>query len=175
MISITIKCFEIIVLLALALISDIKTYKIKNNIVFPFIIIGILTNMHLHGIAGIVFSFKGLIAPILLLIIFFALRMLGAGDIKLFSAIGSIMGLEFILYTILYSFLAGGAIALLLIIVRKNGIKRFTYFFQYLKSCFLNLAILPYTDFDDKSDGGKFRFAFAIACGVAIYAIIIYH
>lgn len=172
-IYIAIKCIEIIILLILALKSDIKTYKIKNNIVLPFIVIGFLTNMYLDGIAGILFSFKGMAFPIITLIIFFVLRMLGAGDIKLFSAIGAIMGLEFVLYTIVYSFLAGGVISLVLIIIRKNVFERFKHFFQYLKSCILTQSILQYTDFDDKSDGGKFRFAFAMVCGVFINIVIL--
>lgn len=165
---ITTKYFELSILLILALISDIKTYKIKNIIVYPFIIIGIITNFYLNGLDGVFFSLKGMFAPILLLIIFFILRMLGAGDIKFFSAIGSIMGVQFVIFTILYSFLSGGVIALLLMIVRKNGIKRFIYLFKYLKSCFITLSILPYTDFSDKSDEGKFRFAIAIVCGVCV-------
>lgn len=155
-------------LITLALISDIKTYKIKNYILLPFIIAGFITNIYIDGISGLVFSFKGMAVPSILLITLFALRMLGAGDIKLFSTIGAIMGLDFVLYTMAYSFLAGGAMALFLIIFRKNGIERFKYLFEYLKSCIITLSILPYTDFKDKSDGGKFRFAFAIAFGVLI-------
>lgn len=168
MIIITIKYFEITILLILALISDIKTYKIKNSILYPFIILGVITNFHLNGLDGVFFSLKGVITPFLLLIIFFILRMLGAGDIKLFSAIGSIMGGELVLYTILYAFLVGGLIALLLMIIRKNGGNRLKHLFQYLKSCLITHSVLPYTDFNDKNDGGKFRFTIAIVCGVCI-------
>lgn len=171
--TITAKYFELSIVLILALISDIRTYKIKNSITFPFIIIGIVTNIYLNSLEGLFFSLKGIIVPILLLIIFFILRMLGAGDIKLFCAIGSIMGAEFILYTILYAFLTGGVMALLLIIIRKNGIKRFKYLFKYIKSCFITLSILPYTDFSDKSDKGKFRFAVAITCGVCVNLLVV--
>jgi len=169
---ITIKYIELIILMSLALISDIKTYKIKNKIVYPFTLIGLMTNLYSNGLEGLLFSLKGMIIPVLLLIIFFALRMLGAGDIKLFSAIGAIMGLGFVLQAIIYSFLTGGVIALLIIIARKNGMKRFKYFFQYLKSCFLTVSILPYTDFNDKNDGGKFRFTFAIIGGVGLSLFI---
>ncbi len=168
MISIILKYIELALLLILALISDIKTYKIKNNIVYPFIIIGFITNLYLGGLDGLISSFKGMMIPIIILIIFFVLRMLGAGDIKLFSAIGAIMGIEFVLISIIYSFLAGGAIALLLIILRRNGIERLKHLFMYLKSCIITFSLLPYADFNDKSDGGKFRFAFAVVCGVAI-------
>lgn len=173
MISIILKYCELALLLILALISDIKTYKIKNNIVYPFILIGLITNLYLDGLDGLTSSFKGIIIPIALLILLFILRMLGAGDIKLFSAIGSIMGLEFVTYTIIYSFIAGGVMALSTIIIRKNGIKRLVYLFQYIKSCFLTMSALPYTDFEDKSDGAKFRFAFAVVGGVGINLCIL--
>jgi prepilin peptidase CpaA len=151
--------------------SDIETYKIKNIIVYPFIIIGIITNLYLDGIGGLFFSLKGVIIPIFLLNILFILRMLGAGDIKLFSAIGAIMGGKFVLYTILYSFLCGGFIALLLIIIRKNAMERFKELYIYLKNSFITSSILPYTDFKDKSDGGKFRFTMAVTCGICISLI----
>ncbi len=166
--KIDIKFIEVIVLVLLALISDIKTFKIKNIIILPFILIGLITNTVMDGMAGLVLSLQGIFVPILLLGLFFILRMLGAGDIKLFSAIGAITGMESVAYTIIYSFLAGGVIALTIMIMNKNGRKRFAYLLNYFKSCILTLSLLPYTDFQDKSDGAKFRFTYAIACGVIL-------
>lgn len=128
---------------------------------------GIATNTIFFGVNGFIFSITGCLVPVLLLIIFFALRMLGAGDIKLFAAIGSIMGLEFVLYNMAYSFLAGGVIALGILTVNRNGAQRFRHLWRYLKSCFLTLSLQPYTNFEDKSDRAKFRFSYAVACGTA--------
>lgn len=166
--GIIVKYFELSIVIVLALISDIRTYKIKNSITLPFMIIGIVTNIYLNSLQGLFFSLKGIVAPILLLIIFFILRMLGAGDIKLFSSIGAIMGVKFVFYTIMYTFLTGGLLALLLMIIRKNGVERFKYLLRYIKSCFITSSILSYTDFNDKNDKGKFPFAAAIACGVFV-------
>ncbi|MCX7921656.1 MAG: prepilin peptidase [Clostridia bacterium] len=155
-------------LLILALISDIKYYKIKNVIVFPFILLGFATNILLTGLGGIPFSFYGTILPIIVLFILYALRMLGAGDIKLFSALGAIMGSKFIAFSMAYSFVSGGVIGVFILLANKNGIQRMKYLFQYLLSCLLSLKLFPYTDFEDKSDKAKFRFAYAIACGTII-------
>lgn len=167
-----IRIIEVIILLTLAIASDARTYKISNKIILLFLVVGFLTNFYLTGISGIVLSFYGAIIPVLLLFILYVLKMLGAGDIKLFSAIGSIMGLEFILFTISYSFVCGGIIALFLIIIRKNSKQRFQYLFNYLKSCFITFSLQPYTDFEDKSDGSKFRFSYAIACGTILNLVI---
>jgi prepilin peptidase CpaA len=170
---ITIKYIELSILLILALISDIKLYKIKNKIILPFIIIGIMTNLLNSGINGFRESLIGIAVPVVVLIILYAVRMLGAGDIKLFGAIGSIMGYEFCLFTIVFSFIAGGVIASILIILRKNGRRRFSHLFEYIKACIVCFTLLPYSDFDDKSDGEKFHFAVAITLGTMIHVISI--
>lgn len=156
----------------MSLISDIKTYKIKNGITFPFIFIGFLTNFVIDGWKGLFFSVQGCIIPVIFLLIFFMLKMLGAGDIKLFCAIGSIAGPKFVLYTMIYSFISGGIIALVLMVLRKNLLQRFFYFFRYLKICVLTLSLFPYTNFKDKSDGAKFRFAYGITIGTFIQLFI---
>lgn len=159
---------ELVVLIVLSLISDIKKYKIKNRIVLPSIAAGIATNFLIHGTSGLKDSFAGTVIPVLVLFIFYALRMLGAGDIKLFSAIGAIMGMEFVLYSMAYSFLAGGVIALFILAINRNWKQRLIYFFNYFKACFLSNSLLKYSNFEEKNDKSKFPFAYAIACGVVI-------
>ncbi|MCG8499715.1 MAG: A24 family peptidase [Firmicutes bacterium] len=170
--KIDVQYFEVIILVLLALISDIRTYKIKNIIVFPFMIIGMVTNTLINGFEGFMFSLAGCIIPVILLILLYILRMLGAGDIKLFSAIGAIMGSGFVLYTIAYSFLCGGVMALCLMIIHKHGKQRLYYLYRYLKTCLITLSVHPYTDFEDKTDGAKFHFAYAVACGTLITLIL---
>lgn len=154
-----------------ALISDIRTYKIKNLIIVIFIAAGFLTNFITDGLSGLVNSALAAVIPIPLLIIFFALKMLGAGDIKLFCAIGAIAGVRLVLYTMAYSFISGGAIACIIMLVNRNFRKRGKYLISYLRTCFLTRSLQPYTDFSDKNDGAKFRFSYAVVCGVAIALI----
>lgn len=169
--SMPIRLAEIGLLVLLALICDIWTYKIKNQIVFPFIILGIITNAFSDGLNGVFFSLVGLCTPILVLILLFALKMLGAGDVKLFAAIGAIMGAKFALYTIAYSFLAGGIIALFVLVFNKNGSKRLLYLLNYIRTCILTFSLLPYGNFNKNNKGTYFRFAYAIACGTLAQVI----
>lgn len=129
--------------------------------------------MYYQKFNGVLHSLAATVLPVLLLIILYILRMLGAGDIKLFSAIGAIMGVKFILYTIIYSFLSGGVIALALISLRKNGKQRLTYLYTYIKNCILTRSFQQYTAFDDKSDGSKFHFSYAIVCGTLISLVFL--
>jgi len=164
----TVKYIELAVLTVLALLSDIKTYRIKNVIVLPFILIGLATNCLQEGFGGAVHYLFAALLPLLLLIILYMARMLGAGDIKLFSAVGAIMGVRFVLYCMAYSFLSGGIIALALILLRKNWKERINHLTKYIQLCFTTFSLQPYTDFKEKDDGTRFHFASAIACGVLI-------
>lgn len=164
-----IRIVQLFILLTLALIHDFKKYKIDNRLVYSFMLIGVLTNVVIYDIDGIRDSLLGIIFPIIILFILFVLRMLGAGDIKLFSAIGAIMGRDFVLKTMIYSFMVGGIISFFVILSRKNGRKRIIYLMSYIKNCLLTLTIFPYENFDNKESGSMFRFSYGIVCGVLLH------
>lgn len=152
----------------IALISDIRTCKIKNSVIVIFLAAGFLTNSVVSGFSGLTGSLLAAALPIPLLLIFFALRMLGAGDIKLFCAIGAIAGVRFVLYAMAYSFIAGSIMACIIMLANKSFRARGRYLACYLKTCYLTWSLQPYTDFGDKNDKARFRFSYAVACGVAI-------
>lgn len=154
--------------LLLALISDIRTYKIKNSITYSFMAMGLTINIISGGINGMLLSLHGMILPVLCLIILYMAKMIGAGDIKLFSALGSVMGAAFTLYAVVCSFICGGVIASLLILIRRNGKDRFRHLYVYIKSCLISMKPLQYADFSDKKDGSKFHFSIAAAFGTAV-------
>lgn len=149
----------------LALVSDLRSYKIKNSITYGFMAAGLAANLMLEGIPGILFSLQGIIAPVICLLLLYTLRMIGAGDIKLFCAVGAAMGAAFTLYALAYAFVCGGVIAAILILNRQNGLQRLRHIAAYTKSCFLLMKPLSYTDFAEKQDGSKFHFSIAAASG----------
>ncbi len=167
----TVKYGLIIFLVGAALISDIRIYKIKNQIVYPFMLMGLTLNIAIFGLQGLKTSIEGIFIPIVLLFPLYLLRMLGAGDIKLFSAIGSIMGVAFILKCMIVSSLAGGLMALCIMTFRTNGRARLRYLYQYLKASLLAMKPLSYQDFTKVNDG-HFPFALAVALGTLIVSII---
>lgn len=169
--KIIINCIEGTALLVIALRSDIRSYKIKNIVTLTFIIIGMFTNTIAYGYEGFIDSSLGGIIPLLLLFILYALKMLGAGDIKLFSALGAVFGAKYIFEILAYSFIAGGIIALILVIVRKNAKDRIMHLYNYLKSLILTLRFIPYTEFDNKEDNGKFPFAYAVFFGTIVFIL----
>lgn len=157
----------------MALISDFLRYKVKNILIAVFASIGLMTNIFFGGLSNMGGYIFAILLPALLLFVLFALRMLGAGDIKLFCAVGAIMGTFFVLTSILYSFLCGGIIAFFIMLLKRNFKQRALYLVSYLKESFLTMSLKSYTNFDDKADGSKFRFSIAIACGCLIELIFV--
>lgn len=172
MIAIAFKQASVLLLLLLALISDIKTCKIKNFITYGFMIAGLAINYKEKGIEGFVLSLQGIILPVVCLLILYIIKVIGAGDIKLFSAVGAVAGGGFVLYAIVFSFICGGFIASGIILARKNGLKRFKNLLLYVKSCLISMRLLQYEDPETAEETGRFRFSIAIASGTAAVLMV---
>lgn len=77
-----------------AVYYDLKTFKIPNKLNAIGIITGILMNSFLLGMRGFISSLAGIVLPILMLFILFSMRVIGAGDVKLFCLTGAFLMVE---------------------------------------------------------------------------------
>lgn len=104
--------------------TDWKWYRIPNQVTYPTMVVGIVLGA-LEGIPGQAFSgglldhVAGLIIAFLVAYPFYAAGGLKPGDGKLLMAVGALRGSMFLLTSALYGALAGGALALVLIGVRR--------------------------------------------------------
>lgn len=120
----------------LALLMDCRRGKIPNRLVVAGLCAGWFCQLVEKGVLGILHFAGGVGMPVVLLAGLFYFRMIGAGDIKLLSAVGAIMGVDKIGSCMLYSFLAGGCISAILMCKRRNLWKRLNYFFAYIGNYF---------------------------------------
>jgi prepilin peptidase CpaA len=98
-------------LLLTAAAWDIRARRIPNALTLAAVLAGLAGNGWRGGWPGLAWSGEGLAlaAPLLLP---YAVRALGAGDVKLLGAVGALMGPVFLLWTLLGTALAGGLLAL---------------------------------------------------------------
>ena len=143
-------------------ITDVREFKIKNKTVVPFMIIGIIIGIINKTVSD---SLTGLVLPLLLFPLF-ALKMLGAGDIKALCAIGAVVGFKMSLSTMIFTFLAGGVIGIGFMAVNSNLLSRIKYLGAYLRMCFLTRTMQKY-DFGGYNKS-YFRFAYAITAGTIL-------
>ena len=107
------------VLLIIAVFTDVREAKIHNVLTVPFAVLGLALNISAKGWSGIVFSLGGLLLGLALFFVSALVgRILGAGDCKLFAAVGALQGPEFLLWAIAFSLILGGVFGLLVALWR---------------------------------------------------------
>lgn len=164
--EIVIKYCIALIIVALSMYTDIKYGKIKNIFSVILIISSIIIFIVFRE-PDIKDKIFGLAVPFVLGFPLYALRMFGAGDIKLFCGLGLMFGLNWILWCMAYSIFCGGAIALLIIIKSKNAKERLLYLFSYIRFTIVTLKFTPYQSFE-KNSTSTFPFAIAIFLGCVV-------
>jgi len=95
---------------------DVRTRRIPNWLTFSAATVGLVAATVSHGVYGIVSSAAGLLVGLAIFFPLFFLKGLGAGDVKLMGALGAWLGASVILGVAFYTSLAGGVLALALIL-----------------------------------------------------------
>lgn len=156
------------IVLLISCITDIKHNVVKNVVTIPCILVAIILKGFFDSNL-LLDSLKGVFIPMLLLIPFYLLGALGAGDIKLFCSIGALMGSSFVIICILYSFLLGGVMSLIIMTYRGVFSERVRYLLNYVIHTLLYLQLQPYTNGKDTKN--KLPLALPIMGGVIVTKI----
>lgn len=106
--------------LALALLFDIKWRKIPNWLTYSSVILGLGLQWIFVGKAGIYGGLAGAITGFSLMFVMWRLGWMGAGDVKLLTAVGAMTYSTFVIYTGIYAILVSGAIALVSMVVTRR-------------------------------------------------------
>ena len=100
-----------LIVLAIATFTDLRSRRIPNWLVFPFLLAGIVVSGWLHGWHGIWQSLAGLGLAALLFGILFFMGGMGMGDVKLCAAIGAWVGPHQLLTALVLTGITGGIMA----------------------------------------------------------------
>lgn len=100
-----------VIVLATATFTDLRSRRIPNWLVFPFLLAGIVVSGWLHGWHGIGQSMAGLGLGALLFGILFFMGGMGMGDVKLCAAIGAWVGPRQLITAIVLTGITGGIMA----------------------------------------------------------------
>jgi prepilin peptidase CpaA len=87
---------------------DVKYRRIPNAFVLATLISGILINTFFFGFSGTLTSIEGFVLAFVLMFILHVFGAMGAGDVKLFAAVGSVIGMNLVLPTFLIVVVTGG-------------------------------------------------------------------
>jgi prepilin peptidase CpaA len=156
--------------------NDVRARRIPNKLILA----GTASALLLHllvpagaglfstpaGGQGLMFSLTGFGAGLLLLLPFYALRALGAGDVKLMAMVGAFIGPAGVLGATLLSMLAGGVLALT-VALWSGQLAQVAGNVQHMlrSAVFRGIAGVGATIDQPASTTGKLAYAVAIACG----------
>lgn len=110
----------LMLILLFAAILDSKEHRIPNWLTFSSMALGMICNITLFGMEGLLYSFVGIIAGLFLLILPYTLGVMGAGDVKLMMALGAWVGAFSVLQIFLWTAIIGSVYAAILMIYHRN-------------------------------------------------------
>lgn len=166
------QAFFVLGISTVAAVMDLHQGKVKNSWILFGWSTGVTYQMITQGWPGIWQFLYSSMIPIIILFPLFCFRMLGPGDIKLFSALGGIMGLGPILNCIFISFFLGGIISFGILLSSGTLSSRLRHFAAYIHNILKTKQISPY--YNPGQQPENIHFTVPILLGAILYSGGIY-
>jgi prepilin peptidase CpaA len=107
-------------ILIAAVANDLRCQKIPNLLTYPAMGIALVYHFIMSGPDGLLFSAGGLALGIAVFILPYLMGGMGAGDAKLMGAVGAILGAKGVFVAFLFTAIAGGIYALILLLCNRQ-------------------------------------------------------
>ena len=102
-------------LLVMASFFDVAYRIIPNWICAAILLLGVVVNTLLFGADGVMSALAGLFMGLGIFLPFYAMRVMGAGDVKLMAAVGTYLGPVATINAVAWTVLIGGVLGLILV------------------------------------------------------------
>jgi len=113
----------LLIALGLALAAafmDVQQHRIPNWLTYPGMAVGVLLRGLLLGWKGVVGALVGCLLAGGIFLVFYMVRAMGAGDVKLMAAIGSLVGPRHAIVVLLATAICGGLLAIVYAVLRRR-------------------------------------------------------
>ena len=147
-----------------ACVSDWRSRRIPN----PLVLLGLVSSwlMASAGLSqvSLLQALLGSVLGVALFLPLYALKMVGAGDAKLLSLVGGFVGAVAVAWIALYTLIAGGALALLMLLIFGGWRSTWARLSSLAQALFARLGGAP-VPVIDSSTTIRLPYALAIAAG----------
>ena len=161
--------YILFILLLIASTCDIATKKIPNAVPFCMILFGISWNFIFPDNLGLVGSMTGLLTGFIFMLPFYIFASMGAGDVKLVAAIGSVVGYKITLYIVPFSFIVAMLIGIFMLTV--NG-ELFNMLGRFKLTIYGLFAGVWNYQKPGTSDAASYHLPFAPAISIATFYLL---
>lgn len=150
------------ILLTVAVIQDFRQTKVSNRLILVGLFIAIVFRIFGDGIQAVVWALPNIIFPVIILYLFYLMRILGAGDIKLFSVVGGFLKFNELVSCMMCAFIVGAIISLIKMLYERTLSYRLFLGERYLRSILMG----DFGPYSFKSKDSIMHFSLAILLGV---------
>ena len=165
--TVPIDMYLIIFLSAVLIIAatiDVRTFRIPNLLTYPTMLIALIYHTVTNGLNGLIFSSLGLAVGIGMFSIPFFMGVMGAGDVKLMGAVGAVLGCRGVLNASLFTAVAGGVFALILLLSHYRNFRFVTRAVEAVQASLTAKCIIT-IPLSEKEKKPKLYYGIAIASG----------
>jgi len=159
----------IVIALAIALltaaVTDIRNQRIYNWLTFPLILAGFATHTVFGGFAGLKFAAGGFALGFVAMAVPYFLGVMGAGDVKLMAGIGAWLGVEATLVAFLFTCIAGGVYALVVLALNPSMCKTVLRNIAYTFLVFIGTRQFNFASADEQQALPRLCYGVAITVG----------
>lgn len=110
------------VFVSVAVICDLKDFRIPNELIILGYVNGLFLSIRTYHQTGLLMFLVNGLWPIVVLYIFFLFGALGAGDIKLYSVIATMVGADYTIRIILISLIIGAIYGIVSLVKNRKVI-----------------------------------------------------
>lgn len=150
----------LVILILISFYTDARYSRIPNTLTLFMIGSGFILHSYMTGWSGLSFAAGGMGVGLIVFALLYSIGAVGAGDVKLFGAIGALMGVEFTLYSMMYSIVFAGIIGVVILMFRQEFFSRLTDVYYYFIGLWLNRDV---RSFQYKGRNKKLTFPFMYA------------
>ena len=165
--------FGLAIGLVMAAVIDVREGRIPNWLTGSLAVFGIGVNSLEYGWDGFLFSLGGLIMGLVCLIFFYLKGGMGAGDVKLLGAIGTILGPGQVVFAFAFAAMLGGLYSLALL--SNQGGMRHAWDRMFLLLSTLKVTrTIPVSGAQIPTEP-KLRYALVLGLGTVIAKTLFYY
>jgi prepilin peptidase CpaA len=148
--------------LGMAIASDLRSRTIPNWLTASAILVGLGFHTVKNQFTGFVFSLEGAVMGFGLFVLLYACGWLGAGDVKLFAAVGSFLGPAQTISAAVVIALVGGLLALLVLGFCQGWRRMGLWLWSHVEIMFLTKSMQKLTP----EQGAVHKVPYAVAIGL---------
>lgn len=157
----------LVVLLVSTTYSDLRWHRIRNVWTLGGASLALVLHLLTGGPEGLWTALLGLGTGLGLLMPFYLMRGMAAGDVKLMAAVGALLGPKLALFAVAATLMAGGVLALTYLVIRGDIIRWLRRWYLVLTNLVVARGVvgayLPPSE--GEVAGQRFPYALAIAVG----------